>query len=305
LNGLKIKDYFFDRFEGKEHIGVLTDKPLKNAADRYATMLRAEEIKVKLCRDRLPYIALDEDQLQNILGDERENYCITSSLQTIYDNPYVISEEYTGFDINDTINFEKIDHGMFPLDIEEFNNAERISLDDWRRLRALVCSILKDAASNGHTFLEWPLVSEKVNTWHSRNDKGNGVFNFDRTTWEQYKSDFSPKIVEDRPDGLTAIYLTKLNDAERVLCKIFQALIDDAGIKSAHTEWEQIIANDKNLKTGPHTEEQKQALEKIYTTRLAVLTGAAGTGKTTVIKSLVKAIKQNDPHHDFLFESLV
>jgi hypothetical protein len=294
----KIKDYFFDRFEGREHIGVLADKALKDAAARYAVMLETEEIKAKLCRDRLPYIALDEDQLRNILGDERENYCIASPLQTIYDNPYVISEEYTGSDINDTINFEKIDHGMLPLDIEEFNNAERIPLDDWRRLRALVCSILKDAASNGHTFLEWPLVSEKVNAWHSRNDKGNGTFNFDRTTWEQYKTEFSSKIAEDRPEGLMAVYLTKLNDAERVLGNTFRALIDDAGIEPAHTERGQI--HDKELNARPLTDEQKRALKKIYSTRLAVLTGAAGTGKTMVIKSLVKAIKQNDPHHDFL-----
>jgi hypothetical protein len=296
----KIKDYFFDRFEGREHIGLLTDKPLKNAADRYAAMLQAEEIKAKLCRDRLPYIALDDDQLQNILNDERENYCITSSLQTVYDNPYVISEEYIGSDINDTINFEKIDHGMFPLDIEEFNNAECISLGDWRRLRALVCSILKDAASNGHTFLEWPEVSEKVNTWHSRNDKGNGVFNFDRTTWEQYKTDFEPKIKEDRPDGLMAIYLTKLHKAEFFLSKEFKALIDDAGIQSAGINWAQIMKDDGKLKTEKHTDEQKKAMEKIYTTRLAVLTGAAGTGKTTVIKSLIKGIKQKDSHHNFL-----
>lgn len=296
----KIKDYFFDRFEGKEHLGALRDGPLKDAAARYAAMAQTEEIKARLCRDRLPYIALDEEQLRNILGDERENYCITSSLQTIYDNPYIISEEYAGSGTNDTINFEKIDHAMLPLDIEEFNNAQRIPLDDWRRLRALVCSILKEAASNGHTFLEWPLVSEKVTSWHSRNDKGNGTFNFDRTTWEQYRTEFSPKIMDDRPEGLTAIYLTKLNDAERVLSNEFRALINDKGIESAHTAWEQILAGDKNLNTGPNTDEQKQALEKIYTTRLAVLTGAAGTGKTTVIKSLVKAIKENEPHHDFL-----
>jgi hypothetical protein len=296
----KIKDYFFDRFEGKEHIGVLTDKMLKNPAARYAQMMQTEEIKAKLCRDVLPYIALDDDQLRNILNDRREDYGITSSLQTIYDNPYVISEEYTGLNENDIINFEKIDHGMLPLDIDEFDNAGRIPLDDWRRLRALVCSILKNAASKGHTFLEWPEVSEKVNTWHSRNDKGNGVFNFDRTTWEQYKTDFEPKIKEDRPDGLMAIYLTKLHKAEFFLSKEFKTLIDDTDIQSAGINWTQIMKDDGKLKTEKHTDEQKKAMEKIYTARLSVLTGAAGTGKTTIIKSLINGIKQKDPHHNFL-----
>jgi ATP-dependent exoDNAse (exonuclease V) alpha subunit len=136
--------------------------------------------------------------------------------------------------------------------------------------------------------------------WHSQNDKGDGVFNFDRTTWGQYKTDFSSKIIDDRPDGLTAIYLTKLNDAERVLSNKFRDLITDPGIESANTAWEQIMASNKELKTGPHTDEQKEALEKIYTSRLTVLTGAAGTGKTTVIKSLVIGIKETNPHHDFL-----
>ena len=45
---------------------------------------------------------------------------------------------------------------------------------------------------------------------------------------------------------------------------------------------------------------QLDSLEKLYTNRLSVLTGTAGTGKTTVISSLITGIKEKEPHHDFL-----
>jgi ATP-dependent exoDNAse (exonuclease V) alpha subunit len=192
---------------------------------------------------------------------------------------------------------------MLPAEVlpaEDLGDIERIRLDDWRRLRALMFTMLQKASSKGHTFLEWTDLSEKVNKWHTINDKGGNVFNFDLTTWEQYKTEFEPKIVEDRADGIMSIYLKKLREAERSLSKAFRSLIDDDGIASAGINWRDIINNDKSLKMEEQTKEQIDALEKLYTSRLSVLAGSAGTGKTTVIRSFIKGIKEKEPRHDFL-----
>ncbi len=208
-------------------------------------------------------------------------------------NKSTISEEYTGSDVTDFVNFEKIDHGMVPS--EDLGNVERITLDDPRRLRCLMHSMLKEAATEGHTFLEWTSLAEKVNQWHDQNDKS-GLFNFDLTAWNQHKDAFSPKVVEDRADGIHSIYLKRLNDAERKIRSDFINLISDEGIKSAGTDWEKIIKKN-NTKPSP---EQIKALEMLYTSRLSVLTGTAGTGKTTVIRSLIQGIKEKEPRHDFM-----
>lgn len=292
-----IKDYFFDRFDGKVPMGKDEKGLLESPRARYAAMMNSgnenEELKGKLCRDRLPFFDLDEDQVKNILGDKRGMYSIHSALQSLYENPYIISEEYTGSDVTDFVNFEKIDHGMVPA--EELGNVARISLDDPRRLRCLMHSMLKDAASEGHTFLEWMALAEKVNQWHDQNDRS-GLFNFDLTAWNQHRDVFAPKVVEDRADGIHSIYLKRLHDAERKIRTDFLALMRDEGIKSAGTDWAKII---KANKTTPSSE-QVNALEKLYTSRLSVLTGTAGTGKTTVIRSLVQGIKGHEPRHDFL-----
>ena len=293
----KIKDYFFDRFEGRKEISADEIDRLKAPKSRFEAMMKPgndnEVTKGKLCRDRLPYFDLDVDQVKNILGDKRANYCIHSSLQSIYENPYIIAEEYVGENLNDFVNFEKIDHGMIPS--EELGDAERISLDDPRRLRCLMHSILQDAAAEGHTFLEWASLAEKINLWHEQNDKG-GMFNFDLTAWNQHKDKFAPKVVEDKADGIHSIYIKQLHDAERKIRTDFIKLIRDEGIKSAGIEWGKIISTNK---TTP-IPEQVEALEKLYTSRLSVLTGTAGTGKTTVIRSLVQGIKLKEPRHNFL-----
>jgi len=292
-----IKDYFFDRFEENKKMSS-DEKPfLDPCKKRFQVMMKSgnenEEIKGKLCRDRLPFFDLDEEQVKNILGDKRGMYSIHSSLESIYENPYIISEEYTGRDVTDFVNFEKIDHGMVPS--EDLGKADRIQLDDPRRLRCLMHSMLDEAASEGHTFVEWTPMAEKINQWHDKNDKG-GLFNFDLTTWNQHKDVFASKVVEDRADGIHSIYIKRLHDAERKIRNEFLNLIKDKGIESAGTKWAKIIEANR---TKPNPE-QISALEKLYTSRLSVLTGTAGTGKTTVIRSLVQGIKEKEPRHDFL-----
>ncbi|MCX5849618.1 MAG: AAA family ATPase [Deltaproteobacteria bacterium] len=293
----RIKDYFFDRFEGRKKMSKDEEALLDPSKKRFEVMMNCgnenEEIKGKLCRDKLPFFNLDEDQIQNILSEKRGMYSIQSALQTIYENPYIIAEEYTGSDVTDFVNFEKIDHGMVPS--EDLGKVDRIALDDPRRLRCLMYTILKESAAEGHTFLEWTTVAEKVNQWHDQNDKS-GIFNCDLTAWNQHKDVFAPKVVEDRADGIHSIYLKRLNDAERRIRTDFINLIKDAGIKSAGTNWKKIIESNK---TKPNRE-QIAALEKLYTSRLSVLTGTAGTGKTTVIRSLVQGIKEKEPRHDFM-----
>lgn len=293
-----IKDYFFDRFEGYEKMSKDEKDLLEPSKKRFEAMMQSgnenEELKGKLCRDKLPFFDLDEEQVKNILGDKRGMYSIHSSLESIYENPYIIAEEYTGSDVTDFVNFEKIDHGMVPS--EDLGEVERIGWDDPRRLRCLMHTMLKEAAAEGHTFLEWTPLAEKVNQWHEQNDKGGGLFNYDITAWNQHKDVFAPKVVEDRADGIHSIYIKRLHDAERKIRTEFVTLLKDEGIKSAGTDWAKII---KANKTQPNPE-QIAALEKIYTSRLSVLTGTAGTGKTTVIRSLVQGIKETEPRHDFL-----
>lgn len=292
-----IKDYFFDRFEGYQKMKLDEKDILRKPKERFETMLHSdnenEEIKAKICRDKLPFFDLDEEQVKNILGDKRGMYSIHSSLQGIYHNPYIIAEEYTGRDATDFVNFEKIDHGMLPSD--DLGDIERVGLDDPRRLRCLMHSMLKDASFEGHTFLEWTDVAEKVNQWHDLNDKA-GLFNFDLTAWNQYRDVFSSKVVEDRADGIHSIYLKRLHDAERTIRNNFISLIRDEGIESAATDWAKIISANN---TKPNNE-QIAALKKLFTSRLSVLIGTAGTGKTTVIRSLVQGIKETEPRHDFL-----
>ena len=292
-----IKDYFFSRFEGDVKMSKDEKAMLEPPQERYLTMINSnnelEKLKGRLCKEKFPFFDFDDNQVKNILGDNRRDFSIYSSLGSIYDNPYIIAEEYIGSDVNDFINFEKIDHGMLPS--EDLGDVERIRFDDPRRIRCLMHDLLSEASAEGHTFLGFITLAEKINYWHEQNDKS-GLFHFDLTTWNQYKHIFASKVVEDNVDGILSIYLKYLHDAERKIRTEFITLINEEGILSVNTEWKKII-NKNNTRP---SEDQLDALEKLYTNRLSVLTGTAGTGKTTVISSLITGIKEKEPHHDFL-----
>lgn len=68
----------------------------------------------KLMRDVLPRFELKPDQIRQVLAPTRAANGIHAALDAIADNPYLLSEEYTGNGPDDVITFSRIDHGVFP-----------------------------------------------------------------------------------------------------------------------------------------------------------------------------------------------
>jgi len=292
------REYVFDRIEGNKKLTKLEEVRYKPAVDRYSSLIKrpTEKDKALLCRDRLPFFDIDIKQVANILDDKREDYCIASSLEEIYKNPYVLCEEYVGVDFDDSISFEKIDHGMIP-EPELGDEVDRINIDDPKRLRAMMYTLLENASLNdGHTFMDRDELFSCVRNWHEEIDKDD-VFNLDLATWDQHAELFNKMLQLDKADGIDAISLRQLRDDERILRKEFLSLINADPIEDFKGSWKKILEATKDIKV---TDEQIACLNKLYKSRLGILTGTAGTGKTTVIKSLIKAIKQKEPNHTFL-----
>ena len=73
-----IKDYFFDRFEGYEKMSKDEKDLLEPSKKRFEAMMQSgnenEELKGKLCRDKLPFFDLDEEQVKNIFTHRWKAY---------------------------------------------------------------------------------------------------------------------------------------------------------------------------------------------------------------------------------------
>ena len=275
------------------------------SVERYITIKNLPKlmIRAKLCKDILPLFDLTNDQILNILEDGREDFLITSSLTEIYENPFCLCEEYLGFDADDKIGFLRIDHGMMPSK-ELTTNFERIRFDDPRRLRALMVDQLNVASSEGHTFIDRNDLFSALKSWHAENDQ-TGNFIIDEAIWEQCKEIFSKKIKLDQADGVQAIFLNKIYSAERIIRKETLKLMNEDLLATSNINWKKILtefqSEDKEHKPILRAiDEQSFALEKLYRSRFSVLTGSAGTGKTSVLRSLIHGIKSKDPNQNFL-----
>lgn len=58
---------------------------------------------------------LRADQVCSIVSEDRENVSITASIAEMKENPYIIFEQYIGYDSDDVIPFYRIDNGVIPL----------------------------------------------------------------------------------------------------------------------------------------------------------------------------------------------
>ncbi|WNZ29959.1 MAG: AAA family ATPase [Candidatus Bathyarchaeota archaeon] len=298
-------DYVFNRLEETPKKSVKIGKQeadfYANAKERYQAL---DPIVRKLCRECLPLFDLTDDQVANILGDHRSDFGISSSLETIYSNPYCICEEYVGSDIEDKISFYRIDNGMIPP-AELGGKIERIPLDDPRRLRAMMIKDLETAGSQGHTFMDREDLFASLHEKHEESGRI-GRFLFDSATWRQYQEFFTQKLESDQVAGLEAIFLEQLYKAERKIRNEIVGLNREKLMSSSNLDWRKIIEDgfkEKGFEQEPIDEainQQVTALEVLYRARFAVLTGGAGVGKTTVLNAFVKGVHELDEDHQFL-----
>ena len=118
---------------------------LKKVRREYKLRDKAEQ---NLLLNVLPRFALSTVQMQSILSEDRENVSITSSLNDILDNPYIIFEQYQGYDVDDVIPFYKIDNGIIAS--PDFGLENILDEGSTERLRAFCVDELNRIAA--HSF---------------------------------------------------------------------------------------------------------------------------------------------------------
>jgi len=259
--------------------------------------LRADDER-RLLRDILPRFDLYPDQIQRLLSNQRSAFGIYAALAAIIDNPYLLSEGYVGDDDDDTISFSKIDRGMFPS--PELGGEFWAEVDDGRRLRALCVDLLKSETQ--HTFLPASNLIRDVNfrlglmpEWkrHQFNER---YFQVDEETMAEA---LTMRLV----DGRLYVYLKQVFEDERILEEKLRFLVKGPNItfRSPVTSkhWHNFLYQPSSVLVTKAPADYEEAIngqvavcERIFVRPVCVLSGGAGTGKTTVIKALIQAIEQ-------------
>jgi len=243
--------------------------------------------------------ALTTDQIKNIMSDKRTENGIYSSIKKIIDNPYILSEEYIGSDESDTIPFAKIDHAV--LSSPELGLENLYQKNDWKRLRALLVEELKNETV--HSFVNLNHVLDCINHRLARySDWKKEIFN---ESYIEYDRDHFDEVLVIRiheETDIKYVYLKEVWDDERAIEKAIKELLGRSAISLSKPfdskRWKnELYMEDSNLAKNMPKEYaeaiqgQIETCNKIFTCPLSIIAGSAGTGKTTIIKALIKAIQ--------------
>jgi exodeoxyribonuclease V alpha subunit len=272
-------------------------KAMKQAAERWAAYSSTRRDLLSL----LVRFELTPKQVKRIAdADERANAGIASTDTHLLENPYLICEMDQGGDDYDIVTLEIIDRGMRPEgDAAIFlSKSELIPQDDARRVRACSVAILKDAAAEGDTLMQFAEMLDRIRHRfpERRACRPDQELIVGQQSFYQEGLDFR---ADADPPTMALRILSELEKevSERVNRRIKRKNTPP----KSEWSWEKLLKQEfgegKGSRLTPEIEERARAekakaLGILYEARFSVLAGRAGTGKTSVLKVFLKGLEE-------------
>ena len=186
-----------------------------------------------------------------------------NTINVIKENPYRLAEDIYG------IGFKLADKIAASLGVEK---------DSPYRISSGVKYILAEYAARGHTFVPYNLlVKSSANLLET---------SIETIEDEIRNMAFTDKIHIETIDSETVVYYLPYHTAEVNVCK---NLINLAGFKTDISEEDVLMYLESDEDNSINlTEMQKEAVVQSILNGVTVITGGPGTGKTTIILSIIK-----------------
>ena len=188
------------------------------------------------------------------------------TIKVVNENPYSIAADVFG------INFRKAD-----------SIAEKLGVprDDAERIKCGVLYIMKYYLNDGHTFLPRGLLCEKAAELMelSSEQVGDEVVNM------VFEGDLHLENLE----GRQAVFLMPYYKAEQNVCKKL-ILFNQSALKPVNADLDELIGMTEKQSGVGLSEKQKFAVKSCLTNGVSVITGGPGTGKTTIINSIINIL---------------
>lgn len=181
---------------------------------------------------------------------------------------------------------------------DEIAKMQNLAHDHPTRIRAACLYIMQKSMSDGHVYL--PTEECLLQVEQLLNHGADPAIPFDRLSEQVIKlgEERHVFIEEDR------VYLPSLYFAENGFCHHIQR-IQEEEVEKEHTQADlmKIIGEIEEDESMSYGEDQFNGIEKALHSKLMILTGGPGTGKTTVIKGIIESYARlNDvsiDHEDY------
>ncbi|MBK5261798.1 MAG: AAA family ATPase [Peptostreptococcaceae bacterium] len=272
----ELKLYFSgERETGNEKL----DDSLANKEDEFSGLLRNQN-KTRYF-ELLSRLNLSVEQAIYAWGD------LKIYAAEIIENPYLLFELTRKEKDERQVTISQIDNAMFVNPLVEnkysLNKPTKMRTEgDKRRFRAMMIFVLVQAANQGHTLLSYDQIVEEIN----------------KLPLDQ-KTDFQTEKIEGILEFLqegelyvdldnTYIKLKEYQDYKQLVVDIVKSRIETS--LASEQNWEKIIDNQfgklqENNEENDHLarDEKAIALKILESSRISVLLGRAGTGKTSAL----------------------
>lgn len=221
--------------------------------------------------------------------NERKKNDINCTDKEIIENPYVIYER-TRLKKSESlyVSVKTVDRAVFPVPsiLEKYPLEAPTALtsdNDERRVRAIAVSVLEDEASNGNTIFPCNMMLDKIQEMildpkcKVTQDILNAISKF-----------LSKEILcREMKDGTEYYKLVRINEFDEVIERCIKKRIRAKKLE-INVDWRKLL--DEKFGKGKLDSDEERArcekaavLNELARSRIGVLVGGAGTGKTTVL----------------------
>ncbi len=173
--------------------------------------------------------------------------------------------------------------GVGFMTADRVGRAVGIGVEDPVRIRAGLQHVLEEGTSQGHVYLPKELLITQTT----------GFLEVDQVLVEEALAGLVTKgfvISQPAADGDDAIYMPRLAEAEDRLAELLVRLATRS--HQLHPALRARGLEEGSRHAGVElTEEQEEAVEQALQRGLSVITGGPGTGKTTILKAVIHALR--------------
>jgi ATP-dependent exoDNAse (exonuclease V) alpha subunit len=240
-------------------------------------------------------VELDPVQMRILLDPEqRIRHHLPAEARSLLDNPYLLCERFVPDQDKEPISFLMVDHALVPHESMAASPVHMAARDP-RRLRALLAEVLNDRAADGDTFMA-AADAFTAAMQRSPEDRPCDV-PLPRLAHARVAPILDACIERFDITGDPHLALRRIRAHELTVEHVIEDLVHRPDLDIKDVDWQALtrkIATSRHLPTVELSGEQIDGLDRLLRSSISVLTGAAGTGKSTLLGPLIAAIRDRE-----------
>lgn len=228
-----------------------------------------------------------------------EDHDITASIEDLQANLYLLAEQDRGGPDSEPISFGTIDRGLFQTQLEGmppgFMRQQIAHSDDKRRVRALLRNVIEGALDAGDTVLAISEAATRAERHLAEERQCSPNIRAILNEVDFYRE----ALVVDEDTEPVSVALPRAREREEVIASSVRSLAGQT-VDSYDVDWGDLLETTLDEIDAPTLDpaieqaaraEKTDALNTLASGRFSVLKGSAGTGKTTVVRTLLDGIR--------------